>query len=434
MRRLAYSGFLLFGLFYWLDLLLVFVGSSPDADHMVKSAKIASLIAMNVHGDREVDDIIATSAFSPDLRRYILRSYRFVRGYVWIAVAFVSFVSFLPPSVCKTDTMLASACSPPAQIYLANIAALFPIFFYTYTNYYCIRHRGITDELKNHLKNYLYFVDVPLAVSIVAFFVLTSTMITWTDQAREALFVDGAAAVLLFLSHAMSVCVDRHAEIEYYEEPARGTSAFNRVMYNVLGNLLVVTGLLFGFAAPLHLDWLLVGLFAVAGIAIFNHALWAEGWRWWWVSASVGMLYFTNGIVRLSTLSAHDPFNAWLPHWQFHPMALTALGLATLAASAVLRFVPARRFWSNNIRWTYTLFPIAIFLALFVFGYFSKSLSWQYVANRFNFVLGFDLFVHGFWFLKVSWQPAFATHYAHARTVARGMRIARKKIAYFVPW
>lgn len=418
LRRLLYSGAILFALFYAIDVFLFFYGTVPKADLIIRSAKLASLVAMNVYGDREVDEIILEQAGATNLamRRFILRTYRFVRFYVWIAAGYVAARTYFPePGAIWLPT------SAFFKIYLPNILALLPVFIYTITNASCLRWAPLTSTFRSHLTNILYFVDVPLVVSIAAFFWLAAGYIDWDgNDTEKTMFVDGAAAVLLFLSHAMTVCVDRYSEIVHYKMRPRGRDRGNRVFYLSVAAILILGSILFSTAAWLQytsFEWAFSSLLAAAGFALIVHGLWAEGWRWWVFSLAIGVLYFGNALI----CPPLEGRFAWLPAWSVSiPWAVLG-GILALTLSASFRFIPARRFWRKDLRVTYSAAPVVVLLALSAYSWSWHSLPF---LRAVQYALVLDLFVHGLWFIKLAYQPGFATWYQHASRVRNAIKEA----------
>lgn len=203
----------------------------PSVDTSVKAVKLLSLISMNYFGGA-ANRVIAR--LYPATVRRIGGRYKIIRVYIWVVIGLL-FLS-LAFELNVVSDHLGEPWTPEVRRFSAFILArwylipdqyrimildalilLFPIGLYAWSNLASIRDQQVRQEVKEHLKNVFYFVTLPSLISLLAFFFIVLTLLHLTKIEEQILFAGGAFALLIFMSNAMTICVDGYAIATFYE-------------------------------------------------------------------------------------------------------------------------------------------------------------------------------------------------------------------------
>jgi hypothetical protein len=171
----------------------------------------------------------------PGAGERITGHYRWVRRVITViilvlSVSLASELGWLPADVPQT-------LSPKAQEFLGLASKEYheipesirsflpdliilgvPIGCYVIANILCMRDTYIPGDVRRHVQNVFYFVSLPSLASIIAFFIIAGTILNLGRSTDQVIFVAGATALLIFISNAMTICVDGHARSTIYRE------------------------------------------------------------------------------------------------------------------------------------------------------------------------------------------------------------------------
>jgi uncharacterized membrane protein HdeD (DUF308 family) len=397
LRQLSIVALILIIIYICVNVLFWYLKKPINAEVSVQFVKLFSLFWMNIHTERTVDGAIVEGNNS--LKQFLGYVYTTIRVYVWIAVFILLisiFVSINPLGIIEylrsnitVELPFFIGSNRYLSTYLPNLLVLAPIFAYTFVNHHCINHDATPRNVRIHLQYFLFFVDLPLCASILAFFAVALSVLHWDDPGQESLFVGGAAALLIFVSSSMTICVDEHAKATLYRASVSGNQE-RWWSYGVVGIAWLGAGVLIGLdpvslstirVTPAIAGWALL----VAGAFQFIHGFVPIGWREFLLSVFVGLFYGLAGFIILYSTEGASALN---------------FGLAGMIfITSALRFILAYRFWKA---WGWVLAVSAGFGTLN--GILILAAVWGLPIRHemFWYFLAIDLLVHGMWWILFS--------------------------------
>ncbi len=267
--------------------------------------------------------------------------------------------------------------------YAVNGMVLLPIILYGIANHLQVNRTGTLRSVRKHLQNFLFFVNLPFSISVIAFLFLSMTILEWKQPDQAALFLGGAAALLMFLTVSIAICIDEHASVVLYRTASQEPTVW--WSYSVLGGIIVfgAIALSFPFLAP-EADILLgregLILVCIGGAIILHGYAAALGWSEFFPSVLIGLMYALIGAI-LTGVGSNQ--------------ALMLAGLVLLAIALLKFWVMLRTWdlWGPVLGLSFILTSVACALALTIA--LGVALTFKIVL----FVLSIDVLGYGVWWL-----------------------------------